>query len=100
MKQEDEGSAWASVATGAVIGFAIGGILGLLFAPKPGTELREDFKDKTEEALDRLQEATSELIARTQDLVEQTKENLAHSVEAGKHAYQEKRAELSAQLEG
>ena len=99
MENEEEGSTWASVATGVVIGLAVGGIVGLLLAPKPGTELRDDLKDKTEETLDRLQEATSELMTRTRDLVDQTKENLAHSVEAGKVAFQEKRSELSSQLE-
>jgi hypothetical protein len=49
--------------------------------------------------MDRLQEATSELVARSKDLVTQTKENLAHSVEAGKAAYTEKREELMAQLD-
>jgi len=100
MENEEDGSAWASVATGVVIGLAVGGILGLLLAPKPGAELREDLKDRTEEALDRLQEATSELVTRSRDMVEQTKENLSQSLEAGKAAYQEKRSELTAQLEG
>ena len=100
MENEEEGSTWASVATGVVIGLAVGGILGLLLAPKPGAQLREDLKDKTEEALDRLQEATSELITRTHDLVDQTRENLAQSVEAGRVAFQEKRTELAGQLEG
>lgn len=100
MENEEDGSAWASVATGVVIGLAVGGILGLLLAPKPGAELREDLKDRTEEAMDRLQEATSELVTRSRDLVDQTRENLVQSLEAGKTAYQEKRTELTAQLEG
>lgn len=99
MEKEEEGSTWASVATGVVIGLAVGGIMGLLLAPKPGAELREDLKDKTEETLDRLQEATSELMTRTRDLVDQTRDNLTQSVEAGKAAFQEKRSELTSQLE-
>lgn len=100
MENEEDGSAWASVATGVVIGLAVGGILGLLLAPKPGAELREDLKDRTEEAMDRLQEATSELVTRSRDLVDQTRENLVQSLEAGKAAYQEKHTELTTQLEG
>jgi gas vesicle protein len=99
MKEENDSNVFVSVATGVVIGLAVGGVLGLLFAPKPGTELREDLKDKTEEALDRLQEATSDLVARSKELAAQTKENLAHSLEAGKAAYAEKREELMAQLD-
>ncbi|WP_309686390.1 YtxH domain-containing protein [Armatimonas sp.] len=99
MEEENDGHVFTNIATGVVIGLAVGGILGLLFAPKPGAELREDLKDKTEEAMDRLQEATSDLVTRSKELAAQTKENLAHSVEAGKAAYSEKREELMAQLD-
>ncbi|MCX6365201.1 MAG: YtxH domain-containing protein [Armatimonadetes bacterium] len=99
MNEEENGGDFSAIAAGLVVGMAVGGILGLLFAPKPGAQLREDLKDRTEETMDRLQEATSELVARSKDLVTQTKENLAHSVEAGKAAYTEKREELMAQLD-
>lgn len=99
MQEENDGHIFTNIATGVVIGLAVGGILGLLFAPKPGAELREDLKDKTEEAMDRLQEATSDLVTRSKELAIQTKENLAHSLEAGKNAYSEKREELMAQLD-
>lgn len=99
MEEDDDNSTFVNLAAGFVVGLATGGLLGLLFAPKPGSELREDLKDRTEEAMDRLQEATSDLVARSKDLAAQTKENLAHSLEAGKTAYAEKREELMAQLD-
>jgi gas vesicle protein len=99
MNEEENGGDFSAIAAGLVVGMAVGGILGLLFAPKPGAQLREDLKDRTEETMDRLQEATSELVARSKNLATQTKENLAHSVEAGKAAYTEKREELMAQLD-
>lgn len=97
--EEEDGHDFTALAAGMVVGIAVGGILGLLLAPKPGSELREDLKDKTEEAMDRLQEATNELVARSKELAAQTKDNLAHSLEAGKAAYSEKREELMAQLD-
>lgn len=97
--EEDDSSTFVNLAAGFVVGLATGGLLGLLFAPKPGAELREDLKDRAEETMDRLQEATSELVNRSKELAEQTRENLTHSIEAGKAAYSEKREELMAQLD-
>ena len=99
MNEEEDGSDFSAIAVGLVIGMAVGGIVGLLFAPKSGVQLREDLKDRTEETMDRLQEATSELVARSRELATQTKENLSHSVEAGRAAYTEKREELMSQLD-
>ena len=99
MNEEEDGHDFTALAAGMVVGVAVGGILGLLLAPKPGSELREDLQDRTEEAMDRLQEATSELVARSKELAAHTKDNLAHSLEAGKAAYSEKREELIAQLD-
>ncbi len=98
-EEEEDGSDFSAIAAGLVVGLAVGGILGLLLAPKSGMELREDLKDRTEEALDRLQEATSDLVARSKELAAHTKDNLTHSLEAGKAAYTEKREELMTQLD-
>lgn len=98
-EDKDGGSAWPIV-VGVAIGLTVGGVLGILFAPKPGAELRDELKDKAEEALDDLQNATHALSERAKDLVVQTKENLSDSIEAGKTAYVRKRDELTAQLEG
>lgn len=42
---------WAAPAMGAlVVGLAVGGLLGLLFAPKSGNELRKDLRRRADEA--------------------------------------------------
>ncbi|HVK02916.1 MAG TPA: YtxH domain-containing protein [Armatimonadaceae bacterium] len=98
---------WGSVLAGVVIGAVVGGSLALLFAPKSGRELRGDIeeafegvKERTERVLDDLQESAANLRARSQEMVDQTRDNLSRSVEVGKEAYQQKRQELTAQLEG
>lgn len=97
--EDEDGAVWTSVAAGVVIGVAVGGILGLLFAPKPGRELREDLKDRAEQAFDDLQNAAGELSDRTRDIASRTRENLAHSLEAGREVYARTRDELTARLD-
>jgi len=45
------------ILTGVVVGSAIGSILGLTLAPKPGSETRKDIKDKSMEIYLRSKEA-------------------------------------------
>jgi len=98
--------AWGNVVAGAVIGLVVGGALALLFAPKPGTELRgdlneavDDLRDRAERLIDDLQGSTQDIVARTRTTLDHTRENLVRSVEAGREAYAQKREELSAQLD-
>lgn len=97
---------WVSVAAGAAVGLAVGGALALLFAPKPGSELRaelgervDDLRDRAERTMDTLQESAADLIVRSRTTLEETRENLVRSIEAGKDAYEHKRDELTARLD-
>ena len=99
-RDEDDNSMWVSVATGVVIGVAVGGALGLLFAPRPGRELRADLRDRAEQTLDDLQNAAGTLAERTREVAARTRENLGHSLEAGREAYARTRDELNARLDG
>lgn len=107
METEQSERVWGGIATGAAIGFLVGGALALLFAPKAGNQLRadlgnavEDLKDKAEQVIDELQENSTDWSSRSREIIEQTRENLVRSVEAGKEAYLHKRDELSTQLDG
>jgi gas vesicle protein len=83
-----EGHFWGSIAAGVLIGVAVGGVLGILFAPKSGEALREDLED----ALDNLK-------AQTEKTIDDLRENITRSVEAGRDAYSQKKQELTSQLE-
>ena len=96
---EDNGHDFQALLAGTVIGLAVGGVVGILLAPKAGSDLRGDLKDKTEESLDNLRSASAELSAKVKELAEQTKANLAVSVDAGKDAYVRTRDEMRAQLD-
>ena len=97
---DDRGHVWTAAAAGIVIGVAVGGVLGLLFAPRPGRETREELKDRAEQTLDELRDAARELAARTRELAEKTRENVAHSIEVGRDAYTRTRDDLTARLDG
>lgn len=99
MNEENDGHDFQAILAGTVIGLAVGGALGLLFAPKAGDELRGDLRDKTEESLDNLRNASAELSAKVKELAEQTKDNLAASMDAGKEAYSKTRDEMLSQLD-
>lgn len=98
-EDENGGHDWQALLAGTVIGLALGGALGLLFAPKAGNELRGDLRDKAEESLDNLRETSAELSVRVKELAARTKDNLSASVEAGKDAYSRTRDEMLSQLD-
>ena len=47
---------------GLLVGAAVGGVVALLYAPKPGKETRQLIKDKTTEVVDAVKGKTSEVM--------------------------------------
>jgi gas vesicle protein len=105
-----------------LVGAGIGAIVALLFAPKSGRELRGDIagatrrsidyanesarvlgdratelystsREKAAELYDISREKTTDLIESGRGLVTEQKDRVAAAIEAGKRAYQEKKAE-------
>lgn len=79
------------------LGLGVGVALGVLFAPKAGTETRELIRDKADEGKDylrrrsgELKESAEELVDRSKQAVNRQKENIVSAVEAGKQAYRER----------
>lgn len=79
------------------LGLGLGVAVGLLFAPKTGTDTRELIKEKADEGKEYLKRRTEELkdsaadiVDRSKQAIAQQKEQLAAAVEAGKSAYREK----------
>jgi len=69
-----------------LLGGFVGAIFGLLFAPKPGKELREELKVKTGELVEQCKELCSP-------------ERLGEALEAGRKAALEKSEELREKIE-
>ena len=78
------------------LGLGLGVAVGLLFAPKTGTETRELIRSKANEGTDYLKRRTADLkdqasdaIERSRSAVARQRDNLSAAVEAGKQAYRE-----------
>jgi gas vesicle protein len=78
------------------LGLGVGVAVGVLFAPKAGTETREFIRDKAGEGVDYvkrrgedLRDTATETIERTKEKLRRQKENLAAAVDAGKQAYRD-----------
>jgi gas vesicle protein len=79
------------------LGLGLGVAVGILFAPKSGTETRELIKEKADEGKeylkrrgDELRDSATEIVDRSKQALARQKEQLAAAVEAGKSAYREK----------
>jgi gas vesicle protein len=78
------------------LGLGLGVAVGVLFAPKSGSETRELLRSKANEGADyakrrasELRDQASETIDRGKQTIRQHKDNLSAAVDAGKQAYRE-----------
>ena len=78
------------------LGLGLGVAVGVLFAPKSGTETRQFLRAKAEEGTDYvkqqadvLKETAAETLERGKQTIQKHKDNLSSAVEAGKQAYRE-----------
>ena len=78
------------------LGLGLGVAVGLLFAPKTGTETRELIRSKADEGKEYLKRRTVDLRDSANDAIEKgrsavskQRDNLSAAVEAGKQAYRE-----------
>jgi len=79
------------------LGLGIGVVLGMLFAPKSGTETRELILNKADQGKDfikkqtaTLQDTASTIVEKGRDIVGRQRDNINDAVQAGKQAYREK----------
>lgn len=61
----------SGILKGVLIGGAVGAAAGLLFAPKPGRELRTDLKNRYSDVHQKTKEVVSDVAAKTQGMVKQ-----------------------------
>jgi gas vesicle protein len=88
-------------------GLGIGGLIGVLYAPKAGSETREEIKARAQEGREYVrnrardvardvQNQASEWVDKSKDVVSQQKDQFRAAYEAGKQAYQEATSEPAA----
>jgi len=65
-------------------GIAIGAILGMLFAPKSGKEIRNEIVEKSEKLIEIGKESVSDVVGKTKELVESGKQKIEELKVVGK----------------
>ena len=75
--QKEEGKNYfLAILITLLTGLSVGFIVGILFAPKPGKEIRKDIKDKSEEFVKRSKEGVTDTIDKTKEFVKKSKEKV------------------------
>jgi gas vesicle protein len=85
-------------------GLGVGAVVGVLYAPKAGDEIRETLRSKAQEGGERARESArrareqaSEWVDRGADVLNQQKERFRTAYEAGRQAYSETTASTGAE---
>jgi gas vesicle protein len=83
-------------------GLGLGGLIGVLYAPRSGAETREELKQRAQEGGDyvrnrarEVQNQASEWADKGRDAVTQQKDQFRAAYEAGRQAYQEATSETA-----
>ena len=75
MKKDTKSLLW-----GALVGSVVGSVTALLFAPKPGKELRKDIAEGTASSLEKVQEIAVQAGDKTVELYDNAKDKIEHVV--------------------
>ena len=82
---------WLGISSALAVGLVVGAALGVLFAPKSGTETRDDLLDSAREGSDAVVLRGKKLIRQAQKAAKNAKEEVRSDAEAGKQALDESR---------
>jgi len=94
-KEEGKNYLLATLIT-LLAGLSVGFIVGILFAPKPGKELREDIKDKSEEFVKKSKEGVTGTIDKTKELVEKSRSKFEEVKGKGKDIIEKSKEKVEA----
>jgi gas vesicle protein len=82
-----------------LVGFGIGSLIGVLFAPKSGEETREYIAKKTREGNElarkkarELRDRVEETIERGKEMIAQTEGQIATAIDAGRETYRREKS--------
>lgn len=85
-----------------LVGLGLGGLVGVLYAPRAGSETREEIKARAEQGREfvrtrakEAREQASGWVDKGRDVVSQQKDQFKAAYEAGRQAYQEATSETA-----
>ena len=74
--KKEEKNYFSEIIISLLTGLFLGFIIGILFAPKPGKEIRKGIKDKTEEFVGKSKKGVTGAIDKTKEFVKKSKEKV------------------------
>jgi gas vesicle protein len=80
---------WGHPVSALCIGLGVGAVLGILFAPKAGEEIREDIVDSVNDGLDEVRARAAKVARDARRLAIETKERVGDAMDAGAEAYRQ-----------
>lgn len=102
MSHHDEGMSTATVLVSFLAGAALGAGLALLYAPKSGSETREQIADLADDAVDKIKEYAKEAQEKIKTAMDEGKDAvlekrsiLSSAIEAGREAMQKEKSKLA-----
>lgn len=87
-------SSFGDFVTGILVGSAIGYVIALLNAPRPGDETRQMWTDKGREMRDRAMDTVQSTVDKTGKLVSDSRERLGSTVETTRNRMQDRVSDL------
>jgi len=95
----EQSDSLGSLAAGVLVGLALGAGLSLLYAPKPGKELRRDIVDKLDDLKDYVDQTAQQMSQMAKEQLAEMKSDLATAVEGARQTAAEHAAALSRRVE-
>jgi len=90
---------FGSLVAGFIIGAAFGAAVSLLYAPKPGREMREDISARLDEMKNTVDQTTRQVTETVKERLAEMKSDLAQAVDGARETAAEHASELSRRVE-
>jgi hypothetical protein len=88
-------NSWTETASAFAVGLGVGAALGILFAPRSGSDTRDLVVESAKASLDGAIVAGEALKERAQDSIDQMKGQVKKATEVGERAYREAKSSAS-----
>jgi gas vesicle protein len=82
---------WPEISSAFAIGLGVGALLGMMWAPKSGEEMRALLREKAQDGIDEAMAQGKKVARRAQRATDTAKEFVNEAVDAGQNAYREAR---------
>ena len=95
--QKEEGKSYfLEILITLLSGLFVGFIAGILFAPKPGKEIREDIKDKSEAFIQKSKEGVTDTIDKTKEFIGKSRSKFEEVKGKGKDILEKSKEKVEA----